>query len=92
MASLTPAQLKALETTFKANFQEGLSTAETQYATIATTIPSASASNTYGWLGNLPNMREWIGKRTLDKLTTKGYQILNKDFESTVQVTYRYRG
>nr|WP_255327039.1 Mu-like prophage major head subunit gpT family protein [Pseudomonas aeruginosa] len=49
-------------------------------------IPSTTASNTYGWLGQFPKLREWIGQRVIKDMAAQGYQITNKLFESTVGV------
>ncbi|MEX6732518.1 Mu-like prophage major head subunit gpT family protein [Pseudomonas aeruginosa] len=46
-------------------------------------IPSTTASNTYGWLGQFPKLREWIGQRVIKDMAAQGYQITNKLFEST---------
>ena len=59
---ITPDTLKALFIGFKKNFQDGLKMAESQYKEIATVIPSSTASNTYGWLGQWPAFREWDGR------------------------------
>ena len=87
MPKITPEQLKALNTTFNASFQKGLDIEETQYGEIATTIRSSSESNTYGWLGAFPVMKEWVGERQVEQLSTAGYQIINKKFETTVGVS-----
>lgn len=86
MATVTNALLAALATTFKADFQAGVTMAKTQFDKIATTVPSTSASNTYGWLGQMPRLREWIGDRVISDLSTHGYTITNKEYESTVGV------
>lgn len=86
MAIITPQLIKSLFTAYKANFQKGLGMASPQYTQIATTIPSSTASNTYGWLGQWPGFREWIGERTIKSMAAHGYQIQNKSYESTVGV------
>lgn len=86
MAIITPALLKALFTGFDATFQKVFNETPSDYAKIATTIKSASASNTYGWLGQFPQFREWIGDRVIKDMATRGYQITNKSFESTFGV------
>lgn len=78
--------LTALFVAFKAAFAGGLGQAPTQYAQIATTVPSATASEEYGWLGAFPNVREWIGDRVVNGMATHGYTIRNKPFELTVGV------
>lgn len=86
MAIITPALLQGLKTGFKAEYAKGLSMVEPMYQDIATTILSATASNTYGWLGQFPQLREWIGDRQIKDMAAHGYQIVNKLYESTVGV------
>lgn len=86
MAIVTPALLQGLKTGFRADFQKGLEMAESQHSKVATTIPSTTASNTYGFLGQFPALREWVGDRQLKDMAAHGYQIQNKLWESTVGV------
>ncbi|WP_174888641.1 Mu-like prophage major head subunit gpT family protein [Candidatus Williamhamiltonella defendens] len=86
MAIVTPALLKSLFTGYHTFFQKGLGMARPQYNKIATVIQSSTASNTYGWLGQWPGFREWVGDRVIKNMESHGYQILNKAFESTVGV------
>jgi len=86
MAIVTPALLKSLFTSYHTFFQKGLGMARPQYNKIATVIQSSTASNTYGWLGQWPGFREWVGDRVIKNMESHGYQILNKAFESTVGV------
>ncbi|MBW4708626.1 Mu-like prophage major head subunit gpT family protein [Roseobacter sp. YSTF-M11] len=83
---VTRETLQGLRTGFSALYQAGLSQVESQYAAIATVVPSTTSENTYGWLGSLPNMREWIGPRQLQALMEHEYTVKNKDFELTVRV------
>jgi phage major head subunit gpT-like protein len=86
MAIVTSAILAALRTGFRGEFQRVYGETPSNYADIATTITSTTASNTYGWLGQFPGLIEWIGERTIRDIGEKGYQITNKKFESTVGV------
>lgn len=78
--------LTTLFTAFKAAFQGGLNQAASQYGTIATTVPSTTGSEEYGWLGAFPNVREWLGDRVTNGAKAHGYTIKNKSFELTVAV------
>lgn len=78
--------LKTLTVAFKAAFAGGLGQAATQWSQIATTVPSATGSEEYGWLGSFPNMREWLGDRVVNGAKTHGYTIKNRPFELTVGV------
>jgi len=78
--------LKTLFTAFKSHFQGGLGQVASQYAQIATVVPSSTGSEEYGWLGQVPNMREWIGDRVVHGITSHGYTVKNKPFELTIEV------
>lgn len=51
---------------------------------IAFNATSENATEKYGWLGQVPKMREWIGQRQVAKLLASDYEIKNKHFESTI--------
>lgn len=78
--------LKTIFIAFKAAFQGGLTQAQSQYLKIATVVPSSTGSEEYGWLGNFPGMREWVGDRVINGVKAHGYTIKNKPFELTVSV------
>jgi len=78
--------LKTLGTGFNAAYSRGLGMAASQLAVIATTIRSTTAQNEYGWLGKMPNMREWLGDRVINSIAQSDYAIKNKDWEQTVAV------
>jgi phage major head subunit gpT-like protein len=50
------------------------------------TVPSAARDEQYGWLGQFPNLREWIGPRHVHGLRSHSFTITNKKFESTAGV------
>lgn len=86
MAVVSHALIKALNVGFDKAFQNGLSQAESQYLKLATRTKSNTSSTTYGWLGNMPALREWVGARVIQDITNSGYNIVNKKFESTIGV------
>lgn len=47
---------------------------------------SDQESETYKWLGQVPQMREWIGGRNAKAFSSNGITIINKAFEATLQV------
>lgn len=83
---ITPASLKALMVGFSKSFQKGLESAESQFDKVATTIPGTGKSTTYGWLGKFPKFREWIGSRQYKNMQAHSYSIVNKKFESSIEV------
>lgn len=84
--TITPANIRALNTQFSGVYQAAYDAAEVHRERLATTVPSTSKSNTYGWMTKLPKMREWLGERVIHGLAAHGYQIENKDWELTVGV------
>lgn len=86
MGIVNSATLNALRTSFSIKFQGAISGVETQYNQIATVVPSTSKSNTYGWLGQMPEFKEWVGDRQFKNLQEHSYSIENKTFEASVVV------
>ncbi|EBP9265983.1 TPA: Mu-like prophage major head subunit gpT family protein [Salmonella enterica subsp. enterica serovar Anatum] len=83
----TPAMIEALFTGYKSDFQNGLGMAASQYKQIAMTVTSNTRSNTFGWLGQFPHFREWIGTRVMQQMAAHGYSITNKTWEDTVAIS-----
>ena len=80
--------LQALRTMVRGEFAAQLATliANALYTKIATIVTSNTASNTYGWLGDFPHIREWIGERVVRDIKEAAYAIPNKLYESTLGV------
>ena len=83
---ITQGALNVLFNGFKASFNKGFTGAPTAFRQIATVVPSSTREETYGWLGQFPKMREWIGDRVVKNLAAHSYKIANRDFEQTVTV------
>lgn len=83
---ITPANLRSLRTGFSAAFQAGFTAAVATWDRIATRVPSTSRSTTYGWLGQLPTFRQWLGDRVVTNLAASEYVLTNVPYESTVGV------
>lgn len=52
---------------------------------ISNLFGSDQASETYGFLGQSPAMREWIGGRQAKGFTGNGITIVNKPYEATIE-------
>ncbi len=51
------------------------------------TVPSGAREETYGWLGQFPQLREWLDRdRVVKGLAAHSFTITNRKFESTVSV------
>lgn len=78
--------LKTLYTAYNAAFQGGLGSVKPMYERVATTVPSSTSSNEYGWMGQFPMLREWLGDRVVHGIQAHSYSIKNKPFELTIGV------
>ncbi|MDR0472763.1 MAG: Mu-like prophage major head subunit gpT family protein [Treponema sp.] len=85
---ITTTVLQAMLTSFKHEFGEQIQLleAESFHKIGATTITSNSKSNTYGWMGRFPQLREWIGDRAFENVKNSSYVIENKKYEATLNV------
>ncbi len=71
---------------FQTIFLKAYNAATPVWPKIATKTTSTGASEEYGWLGNVPGIREMNGERMPKGLSTYDYVIKNKEFEGTVEV------
>lgn len=80
--------LQALRTMVRAEFQQAFDAAAARddYKELVTIITSNTKSNSYAWLGNFPQMREWIGDRVINDMKESSYTIENKKYEATLGV------
>lgn len=83
---INSANLDAIRVGFSTAFRRGLGQSTSMYSRVATTVPSSTKENKYGWLGKLPNMREWVGPRAVNSLAEHDYAIRNKSYEMTLGV------
>lgn len=88
MLSLSSGKLKTLKTGFSAQFQQGRLVADKDatYKRVATVVPSSTSEEEYGWLRDIPQIREWFGDRHINSLQESGYTIKNRKFELTIGV------
>lgn len=80
------ATLQNVFTGLKREFQQGLEMEQPKWDQVATLINSTTATEEYDWLGDWPQLREWIGDRVVKALEAHGYSIKNRKFESTIGV------
>lgn len=78
--------LRGIYVGFNTLFNKAFNEVKPQYEMIATVTPSTTESETYGWLGDIPGMREWLGEREIQNLSGSDYTVKNKDFELTVGI------
>lgn len=72
---------------FKAVFNDAFAAGEVSWDKIAMVVPSTARDEAYGWLGQFPKLREWIGDRVVNDIQAHGFTIANKKFESTLGIS-----
>ena len=87
MALVTPGLLDALFVGFRGEFDRAFEKTPTAWDKVATRLSSTSKANIYGWLGQFPQFREWVGERIVRDMKAHAYSITNKKYESTVSVS-----
>jgi phage major head subunit gpT-like protein len=85
---ITTTVLQNLQTVLRGEFKLHLQSLETGsfHKIAASLITSNSKSNTYGWIGNFPKLREWVGDRVFEDIKKSSYVIENKKYEATLNV------
>jgi phage major head subunit gpT-like protein len=83
---ITATTLTALQQGFNAAFLQGFGSVAPSWGQIAMRVPSTAALENYGWMKELPGMREWVGQRVIHNMEATGAQITNKHYEHTIGV------
>lgn len=78
--------LQTLFRGFSSAFSKGFGSATNRHKTVSMEIPSQTKEEEYGWLGQFPRMREWLGDRIVENLSVHSYALVNKDFEITISI------
>lgn len=76
---------KGLRADFLKSFNNGENPQEIMPMIMET--KSSAASEKYGWLGESPQMEEWLDERQLRGLKDFDYTIANRDYEATLKVS-----
>lgn len=83
---INQANLAILFVAFKAAFNTGFRSVTPEWSRVATLVPSTTKEEKYGWLGQFPRLREWVGDRQFKHMAAHDYAIKNKKFEGSVAV------
>lgn len=78
--------LNAMYNGFKTAFNNAFGGVAPMWNKVATLVPSTTKVENYGWLGQFPMLREWVGDRQVKSIAASGYQITNKKFEASVGI------
>lgn len=83
---ITASTLMALQQGFNAAFLQGFGSTTPTWSSVAMRVPSTADIENYGWMKELPGMREWVGQRVVHNLEASGAQLKNKNYEHTIGV------
>ena len=72
---------------FKSVYTDAYNQTPVFHQDFAMEVNSSAASETYGWLGQFPMLREWVGDRVVRQLAAQSFTITNRKFESTVEIS-----
>jgi phage major head subunit gpT-like protein len=78
--------MRVFSATLRTVFDDAFAAQGGAWGEIATLLPSSQAVEEYGWLGEVPRMREWVDERAVKALSEYGFTIRNRKFEATVGV------
>ena len=83
---ITNSVLLTLNQNLVATYRRSLASTNPWYTKLSTEVPSGTSQNNYGWLGDIPGLREWLGERVVGNLKAYNYAIQNKTWELTLGV------
>ncbi len=83
---ITNQSLQALFQAYNFKFNEGFTGAKSHVADLAFIAKSITSEEIYPFLGDFPEIREWIGDRVVNQLMLHGWSIKNRKFESTISI------
>lgn len=86
MGQANASTIIALQKGFRALFRETADAVQPMWRRVAMEAPSDGAEENYQWLGRVPAMKEWLASKTMEQLRGMNYLIVNKDWESTIEV------
>ena len=84
--ALNTARYEVLLNTLTAKFEMMLARAEPFYPRVCYTFPSNRLTETFGMLGNMPGIREFLGDRKFKELRAMDFSITNKHWESSMLI------
>lgn len=66
-------------------FRKAARAATPFYPRVCTVVPSQGADESYGWMGDMPSVREWVGERRFKQLRSAGFTLVNKHWELSLE-------
>jgi len=70
-----------------AKFDNAAKAATPFYPRVCTVMPSNGADEKYGFIGNMPGVKEWKGDRKFEQLREANFEIENKHWENSLLIS-----
>ena len=83
---ISPTNLTFLFNAWNLQFQSGYKSTTPWWSKICTKKTSTTEQESYAWASRVAQLREWFGERQMRSVGTYVQTIINRDFESTVEV------
>jgi phage major head subunit gpT-like protein len=83
---INQSNLDGIYTSLNGTFNAAFKGAATFYQKVAMVVPSNGRVNDYKFMLQFPMLQEWIGDRKFRSLTAANFQIVNKDYEASIEV------
>jgi phage major head subunit gpT-like protein len=83
---ITPSNLSFFFTGLQMRMWEAYGLAPTFADKLATTVPSSTEQEVYGWIGKIAKMQEWIGPRKTTSAAPQTYTLVNRPYELTLAI------
>lgn len=80
----TTVDLAAINAKLTDAYEGAFGTVSPQWPSIAMDVPFEAAGLVLGWLGQAPQLREFVGPRQVRDIEEYGYRVNPKTFESTI--------
>lgn len=86
MSTLKSSVLASINVAYSMAFDEGRRRAQKRYLSIASEYPGSGDRNIYPWLMGIQGMEEWKGEKNFQDLSAVGYELRNKDWQTSISV------
>ena len=83
---INQSNLDGIYTSLNAIFNAAFAGVEPTHEQIAMVVPSSGRVNDYKFMLQFPMLQEWIGDRAFRSLGAANFQIINKDYEASIEV------
>lgn len=83
---ITPGTLGMLRTTIETKFKDAFASQSPWSKDVVTEVPSSNDSNTYAWVADFGQIREWIGPRQMQVMREHVQVVRNKPYEGSFSI------